>query len=257
MLMPIVSAPSSVIAKPLPHRAPWDGFPDVVIVAAQSSVKKHPDYDQAKQGNVQDAAPAAKRLATAMLTTASLDAIGRLPLQGALIVPVHALEGQGFNRIPAAFAELLAEELNLDVETGIIQVNVVNHTGATGWQRLVSPPLFEGPVVADQRYFLVDDFVGQGGTLANLRGHIVRYGGQVVGAACLTGRADSSKLALTLQTLEGLRHKHGPELEAWWAETCGYDFAALTESEARYLLRVEDADTIRARLAEARSEGDG
>ncbi len=257
MLMPIVSAPSSVIAKPLPHRAPWDGFPDVVIVAAQSSVKKHPDYDQAKQGNVHDAAPAAKRLATAMLTTASVDAIGRLPLQGALIVPVHALEGQGFNRIPAAFAELLAEELNLDVETGIIQVNVVNHTGATGWQRLVSPPLFEGPVVADQRYFLVDDFVGQGSTLANLRGHIVRYGGQVVGAACLTGRADSSKLALTLHTLEGLRRKHGPELEAWWAETCGYDFAALTESEARYLLRVEDADTIRVRLAEARSEGDG
>ena len=245
-----------MIVKPLPHRAPWEDFPDVVIVAAQSSVKKHADYEQAKQGNVQDAAPAAKRLATAMLTEESLDAIGHWPLQGALIVPVHALEGQGFNRIPAAFAELLAEKLNLDVETGIIQINVVNHTGATGWQRLASPPLFEGPVVANHRYLLVDDFVGQGSTLANLRGYIVRRGGGVVGAACLTGRADSSKLALTLQTLEGVRLKHGPELEAWWIKTCGYDFACLTESEARYLLRVEDADTIRARLAEARSEGD-
>jgi hypothetical protein len=127
---------------------------------------------------------------------------------------------------------------------------------ATGWQRLASAPLFEGAVVAGQRYFLVDDFVGQGGTLANLRGHIVHHGGHVVGAACLTGRVDSSKLALALQTLEGLRHKHGPELEAWWVETCGYDFACLTESEARYLFRVENADTVRARLAEARSERD-
>ena len=243
------------MVKPLPHRALWGDFPDVVIVAAQSSVKKHPDYEQAKQGNVQDAAPAAKRLAAAMLTAASLDAIGRLQLERALIVPVHALEGQGFNRIPAAFAELLGEKLDLEVDIGIIQINVVNHTGATGWQRLASPPLFEGQIVADQQYFLVDDFVGQGGTLANLRGHILHHGGHVVGAACLTGRADSSRLALTLQTLDGLRHKHGPELEAWWVETCGYDFACLTESEARYLFRVEDADAVRARLAEARSEG--
>lgn len=254
---PARRSPPSVIVEPLPHRAPWDNFPDVVIVADQSSVKKHADYEQAKQGNVQDAAPAAKRLSAAMLPAASLDAIGRLPLKGALIVPVHALEGQGFNRIPAAFAELLGEKFNLEIETGIIQVNVVNHTGATGWQRLASPPLFEGPVIANQRYLLIDDFVGQGGTLANLRGHIAHHGGEAVGAVCLTGRADSSKLALTRNTLEGLKRKHGPELESWWIKTCGYEFVCLTESEARYLVRVENADAVRARLAEARSERDG
>ena len=48
---------------PKPCRAPWDGFPDIVIVADQSAVKKHPEYEQAKAGNVNDAAPAAKRLA--------------------------------------------------------------------------------------------------------------------------------------------------------------------------------------------------
>lgn len=51
-----------------PHRAPWDDFPDVVIIVSESAVKQHPDYEQAKQGNVQDAAPAAKRLASALLT---------------------------------------------------------------------------------------------------------------------------------------------------------------------------------------------
>jgi hypothetical protein len=245
-----------MLEEPLPHRAPWDGLPEVVTLASQSAIKKHPDYEQAKQGNVHDAAPAAKRLALDFVSPAALDACAALPVAGARLIPVHALEGQGFNRIPAAFAELLAEKLNLDIETGIIQVNVVNHTGATGWQRLASPPLFEGSVVVGQRYVLVDDFVGQGSTLANLRGHIVQQGGLVVGAVCLTGRDDSRRLALQPGTLDALRQKHGKEIEDWWKQTCGYDFASLTESEALYLLRVEDADTIRAKLAEARSQRD-
>ncbi len=118
-----------------------------MIVASQSAVKQHPDYPQAKQGNVTDAAPAAKRLSGDLLTGSALDELRALRVQGARLVPVHALEGQGFNRIPAAFAELLGEKLHLEVETSIIQVNVVNHTGASGWMRLASPPLFEGPVL--------------------------------------------------------------------------------------------------------------
>lgn len=141
----------------LPHRAVWDQFPDAIIVASESDVKKHADYEQAKQGNVNDAAPASKRLALAMLTPGSLQAIQKLHFQDSLLVPVHALEGQGFNRIPAGFAELLGDKLGLSVETGVIQVNVVNHTGANGWQRLASPPLFEGQVAPGQRYLLIDE----------------------------------------------------------------------------------------------------
>lgn len=177
-----------------------------------------------------------------------------LSISGAVLVPVHALEGQGFNRIPAAFAEFLGEKLGLELETGIIQVNVVNHTGASGWQRLATPPLFDGAVVPGRKFVMVDDFVGQGGTLANLRGYIHHHGGEVLGAICLTGREDSRTLTLRSQTLEQLREKYDSAFEAWWVETCGFDFAALTESEGRYLLRVEDADTVRARLTEARSQ---
>jgi len=170
------------------------------------------------------------------------------------IVPVHAVEDLGYNRIPGAFAELLAEWLNLEVETGIIQANVVNHTGASGWQRMVRPAVFEGPVIEGREYFLVDDFVGQGGTLANLRGFLMQSGGRVLGATTLTGRADSATLALRADTLTALRAKHGEEIENWWRGVFGYRFDCLTESEARYLVRVENADTIRARLVEAGSE---
>lgn len=44
------------------------------------------------------------------------------------------------------------------------------HTGANGFGRLARQPFFEGVVTAGQDYVLVDDFVGMGGTLANLRG---------------------------------------------------------------------------------------
>ena len=239
-----------------PHRAAWQAFPDVLICARESDVKNHPDYDQAKEGNLQDSAPAAKRLASAMVTAEAIAMLRSIAPRAAKLLPVHALEHQGINRIPAALAELLSEALGTPIETSIIQVNVVNHTGASGWHRMSSPPLFDGAVEQDRPYVLVDDFIGQGGTLANLRGHVLHHGGTVVGAICLTGRADSAKLALSDQTLDSLRQKHGPEIEKWWLENLGYDFSCLTESEARYLLRVEDADTIRTRIGEARSARD-
>jgi hypothetical protein len=54
---------------------------------------------------------------------------------------------------------------------GIIQINRVIHTGADGYRRLALPALFGGGV-KESEYFLVDDLVGQGGTLANLKGFV-------------------------------------------------------------------------------------
>lgn len=175
------------------HRFPWAEFAPVVIAAEEGAVKRHPEYEAAKTGDV----PAAKRLAASLASPQTTQAIrallaGRRPM----VVPVHALESQGYNRIPAAFAELLAERLDLEVEQGIVQANVVNHTGATGWERMVRPAAFDGQVTSGIDYLLVDDFVGQGGTLANLRGYLMHGSGRVLAATTLTGRADSATLAL-------------------------------------------------------------
>ena len=105
------------------------------------------------------------------------------------------------------------------------------------------------PIVASAMYLMVDDFVGQGGTLANFRGHIESRGGAVIGAVTLTGKPHSATLALSEQLLATLRKTHG-ELENWWLGRFGFGFEALTESEARYLVRTPHADTIRSRLAE-------
>lgn len=234
-------------------RGDWDGFADVVIIADESAVRRHPEYRAAKAGDV----GAAKRLAAAFAAEGAIAALRTLIVdRDVLLVPVHALEAEGINRIPAAFAELLAERLSAEIETGVVQGNVAGHTGASGWQRLARPAIFTGRVETGRSFVLVDDFVGQGGTLANLRGHILRHGSEVLAAATLTGKGYSARLALRTETLDALKSRHGPEIENWWRVNFGYGFEKLTESEARYLLRAENADSIRDRILAARPGAD-
>ena len=74
---------------------------------------------------------------------------------------------------------------------------------------------------------------------------------RAIGATVLTGKAYSAKLRLTEATLQLLKAKHGNELEQWWLATFCYGFARLTESEARYLSRAGDVDTVTARIVAA------
>ncbi len=104
---------------------------------------------------------------------------------------------------------------------------------------------------------MVDDFIGQGGTLANLRGWVEKKGGKIVGAVGLTGKPYSAKLNPKEEQLHELRQRHARTFEKWWCEQFGHAFDCLTQSEARYLSRSPDADTIRDRLAAAMREGGG
>jgi hypothetical protein len=136
-----------------------------------------------------------------------------------------------------------------------VQSNTVGHTGASGFQRLANQALFEGQVEPARDYLLVDDFIGQGGTLANLIGYVEAAGGHAVGATVLTGKPYSAKLAPDRAQIEALRSKHGRDFENWWRERFGFGFDCLTRSEARYLENSPDAQAIRDRLVEAGLEG--
>ncbi|MBL8314756.1 MAG: phosphoribosyltransferase [Rubrivivax sp.] len=237
-----------------PIRATWTaGFPPVEILAGESEVKRHPDYPAAKSGD----AEAAARLVRQLVSDQTVTVLGqRLGRRRPIVASVHAQESQGVNAIPEALADLIAQVLGLNTDATLVQTNVVSHTGADGFSRLARQALFDGDVVPGAAYWMVDDFIGQGGTLANFRGHIQAQGGQVIGAVSLTGKPFSAKLALSDKLLADLRNKHG-ELEHWWRDRFGFGFDALTESEARYLFRTADADTIRNRIAAAAQAADG
>jgi hypoxanthine-guanine phosphoribosyltransferase len=242
------NAPAMEILKPI--RTEWGDFPDVLIHADESVVKQHRDYVAAKAGDV---AAAKQLVADVMNPDVAARIRGILSGGRSFITPVFAEEKTGINRIPAVFAEVLGEHLDLPVYDEIVQVNTVGHTGASGYHRLAYPALFDGEVRQNATYLLVDDFIGQGGTLANLKGYIESKGGKVVLATTLTGKIYSAKLTPSIQTIHSLRQKHGNELENWWLQTFGYGFDQLTESEARYLERSDDALSIRDRLIAARS----
>lgn len=108
-----------------------------------------------------------------------------------------------------------------------------------------------------KNYLLVDDFIGQGGTLTNLRGWILHCGGKVVGATVLTGKAYSAKLAVERIQIDELKTIHGEDLEQWWQTRFGFSYACLTSSEARYLIRTPSADRIRNRIVAAVEERGG
>ena len=80
-------------------------FPDVVLHADESSVKRHPQYQAAKAGDI-----AAADLLVAELANQERAGDLRAFLEGGAVelVPIHALESAGVNEIPAALARRLS-----------------------------------------------------------------------------------------------------------------------------------------------------
>ena len=118
-----------------------------------------------------------------------------------VLVSAHAYERDGVNAIPAALAAVLSERLGVPFDTGIVQTNVVSHTGADGYGRLARQAAFEGEVAPGREYVMVDDFVGQGGTLANLRGWVERPQHIRVNALTDTGKPRQLELNGFLATV--------------------------------------------------------
>jgi hypothetical protein len=202
-----------------PPRTLWPaGVPDVVLHASESAVLRHEAYAGAKSGD----ADAAWKLRESFIDFVAVDRIAMfVGGSNALLVSVHAQEADGLNAILEAMANNLSGRLLLEVARGVIQINRVGHTKAKGDVRLARQAAFSGHVESGRCYLLVDDFIGQGGTLANLKGHIEANGGIVIGATALTGRPDSVVLApnvdqLGVDQLGALRAKHGRDLEDWW-----------------------------------------
>ena len=232
-----------------PPRVAWRDFPDAVLLSDETTTKRHPAYSSAKTG---DASAAAALVRDLIEETGISEAHRLLKARGGalpILVSAHAYERDGFNAIPVALAHVLSERLGVPFDTVVVQTNVVGHTGASGFGRLARQAAFEGEVKSGREYAMVDDFIGQGGTLANLRGWIETQGGTVVGAVVLTGKPYSVKLTPSREQLHELRQKHGLDFEKWWQEHFGHAFDCLTQSEARYLARSPDADTIRDRIA--------
>ena len=231
-------------------RNPWaSDFPEVFVHAALEDRDRHLDYPAAKSGDL----AAAQRLVEDLLREQTLHELSDfVASRQVLLAGISALETPGYNAIPAAMANQISCRLSWEVEDGEIrQSNKVAHTRADPWHRFVTQAEFAGVVTAGANYILVDDHVGFGGTLANLKGYVEQRGGIVLAMTTLTETTGARKIALQPATLAELRSKHGEELESIWQDNFGYGLECCTQLEASYLCRQQTLDYIRRRMAKA------
>jgi len=234
-------------------RLPWpEGFPEVIVHSDVAHRDKHPNYAAAKGGD----ADAALILALNLLDFGAVDRLReRIRERPCLLLPVIAEETAGFNAIPDAVAQVLSWSLQLPVLAGeIVQTNKVGHTRARAFQRLVTPAEFDGPVQEGKDHILVDDHVGLGGTLANLRGYVEGRGGTVIAMTTLTESRDARRISLRPDTLAMLKARHGQALDSFWGSQFGYGIDCLTEVEAQNLCRQPSLAAIEDFLAQAAVE---
>ena len=97
----------------------------------------------------------------------------------------------------------------------------------------------------------VDDCAGGGEFLARVEARR-----KEVGAIPLADRWYSTRLMPSKEELHELEERHGRRIETWWKESFGHAFDCLTHSQAPYLARSPDADTIRDRPAAVEQAGD-
>jgi hypothetical protein len=225
-----------------PPRFPWNHFPPVYIHAAESAVKTHPAYIAAK---TDDTLAAMKLVADVMSQQVMKQLWRRFDGQSPVLLHVHTkpMAGKNSNAIPNALARALSAMCGWPRERRVIKANEVMHGGADGYERLQRQVIYSGRIAVGLNYLLVDDLIGHGGTLANLRGHILAQKGYVIGATVLAGNDYAAELALSDAKLAALRRQHG-HIEYWWRQRFGFGFESLTASESRFLSRARTAARI-------------
>lgn len=237
---------SSTITRSTRHR----GFPIGVqeplwLFDDNLTLKAHPMYHKAKSGVKEAAVGLISDLAVDFVVTIK----DKLP-NNAIFVAPHAREAMGDNAIPQVFAAVCAMVVQGEVDTDIVQVTRVFHTGADPMERMRLRPEFDGSVTKGANYVLVDDVMNMGGTLAELSSYIQDAGGVVLSVIVLVNAGRVKHLQPTRKTICELEKRYGNE----FTKIFGIVPSALTANESNYLIGFRTADEIRNRLVKAREE---
>ena len=226
------------------------GFPHGVtepfwLFDNDSVLKEHPKYQAAKAGGVD----AAVELVSALAVDFLVSIADKLP-QDAMYVAPHAREAAGDNAIPQVLATACALVMQGSVETDIVQMTRVYHTGADPMERMCLRAEFKGNVTPGARYVLVDDVTNMGGTLAELANYLQYAGGIVVAVIVLVNAGRDKRFHPANKIIREIEKRYPHDIEKIFSIVPN----ALTANEASYLIGFRSADEIRNRFVKARKE---
>ena len=217
------------------------------FLSDDSSLKSFKGYALAKSGDKE----AALNLIGENVLTWLISIKNQLPCDAIYVAP-FAREATGDNAIPQVLANACAIVSGGEVDIGIVQTTRVFHTGADPMERLLTRPSFEGEVVRDKRYVLVDDVTTMGGTLAELSNYIQANGGKILGIVVIVNAGRDKSFAPSKRIINLLNERFGDEIRKFF----GIALPALTVNEANYLVGFRSIDEIRNRCVKARKEID-
>ena len=244
---PLQSPNSST--EPRAERAPWGDFPPLVRNGTLDELKNNENHQAAKAGDAKAALDLVQSLLNEQTVADIQNMVGeRKPI----IVAIHAEEGIGRNKIPAAMAKVLSMHTGWQVDNQLLQASYAGRTGMDSSYRLAFPPAFSGEVQKGRDYLIVDDNATMGGTIASLRGYIENRGGHVIGATVMSARATGLDIVPTQKQLDTIQRKHGDTPNDYWTNTFGYGIDCLTRGEAGAIRTSPTFDDIRNRIDDAR-----
>lgn len=145
------------------------------------------------------------------------------------------------NALPFA----LALFIGLPIHTDVTKQPQKPRKSMSAMERLLNKPIFEGYILPNKDFIIVDDVVTQGGTVAALRQHVISKGGRVVAVVALAYSIGSSIFAPRRFNFVRLFLKFGNKL-LYLLKSLGIasDISELTNSQIRYLLRFSCFDNI-------------
>jgi len=228
-------------------------FPNVMTHRRVDTIKQHPDYQAAKNGDDE----AAYRLVKGLVDVNKLREL-KESFPNSIIAPIHAIDdGSNLNKIPIAYAEIIGRITGFEVDTNIIQSNDVGRTHKNAIERLVSRAQFEGEVERGRNYIIVDDVVTQGGTLSEFRSYIESNGGKVVAASTLGYTQYSTVLAIRKDTVQEIERRFGRNETESFLKECKIAgrIEQLTNAEGKYMLSYKSLNEVRERAFEVISKG--
>ncbi|MDR0301448.1 MAG: phosphoribosyltransferase [Treponema sp.] len=228
------------------HETPW------------KILEEHPDYDAAK--NHEDRIAALSLVHSFLKIPENQEQLLFLKnaYQSSIIVPVHAVEAKGRNKIPGALAEYISKCTGIEINDNIIQTNRVHRTGKDEWHRFAFRPSFNGEVKHGRKYIIIDDVFSNGGSFNELRLFIEKNGGKVVHAVALALGGHGNQIAPDPEIIKTLVDKYGTDtLSSFLKEFNLYDgnYKALTNPEAFALRRAASLDEAGDRILAARQAG--
>lgn len=210
-----------------------------------ASLKQHSHYRDSKAGEWESAVELVADLAF-------ID-IWRLRARfgkDSIFVAPFAREASGDNAIPVVLAAFCAEICGGKIDSDIVQVTKVYHTGADPMERLALRPSFEGDVYEGKSYILVDDVTSLGGTLAELASYIQSKGGIIKDILVLVNAGRTKSIHPAKKQLRLLKERYPHDIK----DIFGIEVDALTANEAGYLVGFRSVDEIRNRLSAAKKE---